>query len=70
MIPEYIVVHSGRPDDPSAPNYWVRFKDYIKNVACSEIYSISGSLTRTSAPGMGSGVSPAVTKICRFPVSR
>ena len=39
VIPEYIVVHSGRPDDPSAPNYWVRFKDYIKNVACSEIYS-------------------------------
>ncbi|MDE7010729.1 MAG: peptidoglycan-binding protein, partial [Oscillospiraceae bacterium] len=29
----------GRPDDASAPNYWVRFKDYIKNVACSEIYS-------------------------------
>ena len=39
VIPEYIVVHSGRPDDTSAPNYWVRFKDYIKNVACSEIYS-------------------------------
>ena len=39
VIPEFIVVHAGRPDDPSAPNYWVRFKDYIKNVACSEIYS-------------------------------
>ncbi len=39
VIPEYIVVHDGRPDDRSAPNYWVRFKDYIKNVACSEIYS-------------------------------
>ena len=39
VIPEYIVVHSGRPDDPAASNYWVRFKDYIKNVACSEIYS-------------------------------
>ena len=25
--------------DQSAANYWVRFKDYIKNVACSEIYS-------------------------------
>ena len=39
VIPEFIVVHDGRPEDPSAPNYWVRFKDYIKNVACSEIYS-------------------------------
>ena len=39
VIPEYIVVHAGRPEDSSAPNYWVRFKDYVKNVACSEIYS-------------------------------
>ena len=39
VIPEFIVVHDGRPDDASAPNYWVGFKDYIKNVACSEIYS-------------------------------
>ena len=39
VIPEFVVVHDGRPDDVSASNYWVRFKDYIKNVACSEIYS-------------------------------
>ena len=39
VIPEFIVVHAGRPDDASAQNYWVPFKDYIKNVACSEIYS-------------------------------
>ncbi len=39
VIPEFIIVHAGHPDDASAPNYWVRFKDYIKNVACSEIYS-------------------------------
>ncbi len=39
VIPEYVVVHAGRPDDASAQNYWVPFKDYIKNVACSEIYS-------------------------------
>ena len=39
VIPEFVVVHAGRPDDASAANYWVRFKDYIKNVACSEIYS-------------------------------
>lgn len=39
VIPEYIVVHDGRPDDVSAPNYIVPYKDYIKNVASSEIYS-------------------------------
>lgn len=39
VIPEYIVVHAGRPDDASAPNYWVPFKDYIKNVASCEIYA-------------------------------
>lgn len=39
VIPEYIVVHDGVPSDTSAPNYWVRYKDYIKNVASCEIYS-------------------------------
>lgn len=39
VVPEYIVVHQGGPEDPSAPNYRVLFKDYIKNVASSEIYS-------------------------------
>ena len=39
MIPEYVVVHDGRPEDRSAKNYYVRYKDYIKNVASSEIYS-------------------------------
>lgn len=39
VIPEYIVVHDGVPSDKSAKNYYVLFKDYIKNVACSEIYS-------------------------------
>lgn len=39
VIPEYIVVHDGRPDDTSARNHYVRYKDYIKNVACSEIYA-------------------------------
>jgi peptidoglycan hydrolase-like protein with peptidoglycan-binding domain len=38
VVPELIVVHAGRPDDP-APNYTVRYKDYIKNVASSEIYA-------------------------------
>lgn len=39
VIPEYIIVHDGVPGDPTAPNYWVRYKDYIKNVASCEIYS-------------------------------
>ncbi|SFC68597.1 peptidoglycan-binding domain-containing protein [Clostridium uliginosum] len=39
VIPEYIVVHQGSPNDPSAPNYKVPFKEYIKNVASCEIYS-------------------------------
>jgi len=38
VIPEYIIVHDGPPASP-APNYWVRFRDYIKNVASSEIYA-------------------------------
>ncbi len=39
VIPEYIIVHDGVPNDSTAPNYWVRYKDYIKNVASCEIYS-------------------------------
>jgi minor extracellular serine protease Vpr len=39
IIPEYIIVHQGSPNDLSAPNYKVPFKDYIKNVASCEIYS-------------------------------
>lgn len=39
VIPEYVVVHDGVPSDPTAGNYWVRYKDYIKNVASCEIYS-------------------------------
>lgn len=39
VIPEYVVVHDGAPTDSTAKNYYVRYRDYIKNVACSEIYS-------------------------------
>ena len=39
VVPETIVVHDGVPTDQSAPNYYVPYRDYIKNVACSEIYS-------------------------------
>ncbi|MDF2906011.1 MAG: hypothetical protein K0R34_1332 [Herbinix sp.] len=38
VIPEYIVVHDGPPASP-ATNHYVRFRDYIKNVASSEIYA-------------------------------
>lgn len=39
VIPEYIVVHDGVPNDASAANYYVRYRDYIKNVVSSEIYA-------------------------------
>ena len=39
VIPEFVIVHDGVPTDTSAKNYWVRFRDYIKNVASSEIYA-------------------------------
>lgn len=39
VIPEYVIVHDGVPGDSTAENYWVRYKDYIKNVASCEIYS-------------------------------
>lgn len=39
VIPEYIIVHDGLPNDSSAPNYYIRYRDYIKNVASSEIYA-------------------------------
>ena len=39
VIPEYVVVHDGPPADANAKNYYVRYTDYIKNVASSEIYA-------------------------------
>ena len=39
VVPEYIVVHDGSPRDITAMNYYVKYKDYIKNVASSEIYA-------------------------------
>ncbi len=38
VVPEYVIVHDGVPSS-TAQNYYVRFRDYIKNVASSEIYS-------------------------------
>ena len=39
VTPEYVIVHDGPPADNSANNYYVKYKDYIKNVASSEIYA-------------------------------
>lgn len=39
VVPETIVVHDGVPDDSTATDYYVPYIDYIKNVACCEIYS-------------------------------
>ena len=39
VIPEFVVVHDGPPTDSRANDYYVRYKDYIKNVASSEIYA-------------------------------
>lgn len=39
VIPEFIVVHNGSPADSTAGDYYIRYRDYIKNVASSEIYA-------------------------------
>lgn len=39
VIPEYIIVHDGPPGDDNAVNHYVKYRDYIKNVASSEIYA-------------------------------
>ncbi|WP_124067590.1 peptidoglycan-binding protein [Clostridium sp. E02] len=39
VVPQTIIVHDGVPTDPTAPNYYVPYGDYIKNVASSEIYA-------------------------------
>lgn len=39
VVPEYVIVHDGVPSDRTAPDYWVKYTDYIKNVTSSEIYS-------------------------------
>ncbi|MDY3854776.1 MAG: carboxypeptidase-like regulatory domain-containing protein [Butyribacter sp.] len=31
VIPEYVIVHNGPPNDASAKDYYVKYKDYIKN---------------------------------------
>ncbi len=39
VVPQTVVVHDGVPSNSSAKNYYVPYRDYIKNVASSEIYA-------------------------------
>lgn len=39
VVPEFVIVHNGTPADSTATDYYVRYRDYIKNVASSEIYA-------------------------------
>lgn len=39
VVPEYVVVHDGVPSNASAQDYYVTYRDYIKNVASCEIYA-------------------------------
>ncbi|MEF9940032.1 MAG: peptidoglycan-binding protein [Clostridium sp.] len=39
VVPQTIIVHDGVPTDASAKDYYVPYRDYIKNVASSEIYA-------------------------------
>ena len=39
VVPQTVVVHDGVPSNASAKNYYVPYRDYIKNVASSEIYA-------------------------------
>ncbi len=48
VVPQTIVVHDGAPTDRSARNYYVPYRDYIKNVASSEIYATWPQTTITA----------------------
>lgn len=39
VVPQTVIVHDGVPTDPTAANYYVAYRDYVKNVASSEIYA-------------------------------
>ena len=49
VVPGTVVVHDGVPTDTTASNYYVSFPDYIKNVACSEIYPTWPEATITAS---------------------
>lgn len=48
VVPQTVVVHDGVPTDSSAANYYVPYRDYIKNVASSEIYATWPQTTITA----------------------
>jgi peptidoglycan hydrolase-like protein with peptidoglycan-binding domain len=48
VIPEFVIVHDGPPTDTAATNHYIRFRDYIKNVASSEIYATWPEATITA----------------------
>lgn len=48
VVPQTVIVHDGAPSDPSATNYYVPYRDYIKNVASSEIYATWPKATITA----------------------
>ncbi len=48
VVPQTIVVHDGVPTDSTAQNYYVPYRDYVKNVASSEIYSTWPQATITA----------------------
>lgn len=39
VVPETIIVHDGTPTDTTATNYYVNYKEYVKNVASCEVYA-------------------------------
>ncbi|MBE5948801.1 MAG: peptidoglycan-binding protein [Lachnospiraceae bacterium] len=39
VVPETVIVHDGSPNDTTATNYYVPYRDYIKNVASCEVYA-------------------------------
>lgn len=47
VIPEYVIVHDGVPNDSSAKNYYVKYKDYIKHKIFSPLFH---GLSRPSLP--------------------
>lgn len=48
VVPEYVVVHDGAPTDTSATDYYIPFREYIKNVASCEIYATWSEATITA----------------------
>ena len=48
VVPQTVVVHDGVPTNAAAKNYYVPYRDYIKNVASSEIYATWPQATITA----------------------